>query len=138
MRAPSAGFALKMYAQFLPPRPFKCPWIHLSEIRLLGLNALKKMNKRERGLCVCSACVMNARRRCPFSSVTDSNEAAVYLMARTQNRHEFSKGIRHLLVRSLGCWIKPLGWRNNALRCIQYKSSAWFKLKTHPGSLFHC
>lgn len=28
---PSPGFALKMYAQLLPPWPFKCPWIHLSE-----------------------------------------------------------------------------------------------------------
>lgn len=41
-RAPSVGFALKMHARFLPPWPFKCPWIHLSEIRPLSLNALKK------------------------------------------------------------------------------------------------
>lgn len=40
--APSVRFALKMHARFLPRWPFKCPWIHLSEIRLLSPNALKK------------------------------------------------------------------------------------------------
>lgn len=44
-RAPSVGFALKMHGRFLPRWPFKCPWIHLSEIRLLSLNALKKMKR---------------------------------------------------------------------------------------------
>lgn len=44
-RAPSVGFALKMHARFLPRWPFKCPWNHLSEIRLLSLNALKKMKR---------------------------------------------------------------------------------------------
>lgn len=65
MRAPSTEFALKMYAQFLPPWPLKCPWIYLSKTHLLRLNALKKWTKKR----LCAAWLINQPRTCPFPSL---------------------------------------------------------------------